>query len=317
MPEKPRPQLWDGKRYHSLNHHLREIFGEKVVKISLDAGFTCPNRDGTLSTGGCSYCSLRGSGDFTGSKGLNLEQQFIQGRELIAAKWYGNKYIAYFQAFSNTYAPVDKLRNLYEWALEQPGVVGLAIATRPDCLPNEVLDLLEELNQRTYLWIELGLQTIHQRTSQLLNMQYDCHVFEKALTQLNQRNIETCAHIIMGLPGETQDEMKQTAEYVACQPIQGLKIHLLHLLRGTHLARYFNENPFPFLTKEEYVDLVVKTLEIIPPHMIIHRLTGDGPRKLLIGPEWSLKKHSVLNSIEACLKERNTWQGRLFPASEN
>lgn len=313
MPENSKPDLWNGSRYHSLNYHLREVFGEKIAKISLDAGFTCPNRDGTLSAGGCSFCSPRGSGDFTGTKGLKLEQQFIQGRELTAAKWHANKYIAYFQAFSNTYAPVDRLRKLYKRALEQPGVVGLAIATRPDCLSDEVLDLLEELKQQTYLWVELGLQTVHQRTSRILNMQYDYHVFENALGKLNQRNIETCAHIILGLPGENREDMMQTAQYVASQKIQGLKIHLLHLLQGTPLTEYYNHNPFPFLTLEEYVEMVVKTLEIISPRVIIHRLTGDGPRKLLIGPEWSLKKHRVLNKIEKNMQERDTWQGRLFP----
>lgn len=312
MPQNTEPNLWEGKRYHSLNCHLRKRFFEKVVKISLDAGFTCPNRDGKLSIGGCYFCSPRGSGDFAGSRDLSLKEQFEQGRELINSKWRGNKFIAYFQAFSNTYAPVGKLRSIYEWALEQPGVVGLAVATRPDCLPDEVLDLLEELNQRTYLWIELGLQTVHQRTSKLMNIQYDYHVFENALAKLNKRNIETCAHIIFGLPGETREDMMQTAEYTADQKIQGLKIHLLHLLQGTPLVHYYNENHIPFLTKEEYIDLVVKTLEIISPDVVIHRLTGDGPRKILIGPEWSLKKHDVLNSIESCLKERNTWQGKLF-----
>jgi radical SAM protein (TIGR01212 family) len=312
VPEISGPNLWEGKRYHSLNFHLREIFGEKVGKISLDAGFTCPNRDGTLSTKGCIFCSARGSGDFTGPKGMDLQKQIIQGRELIKEKWHASKFIAYFQAFSNTYAPIDKLRGLYQWGLEQPGVVGLALATRPDCLPDEVLDLLEELNQRAYIWVELGLQTVHERTSQLLNMQYNYHVFENALAKLNERNIDTCTHLIFGLPGETRDDMLQTAEYVANQKIHGLKIHLLHLLKGTPLAEYFYKNPFPFLTKEEYIDLVVKTLEITSPNVVIHRLTGDGPRKLLIGPEWSLNKHNVLNSLEKCLKERNTWQGRLF-----
>lgn len=311
------PLLWNNKRYHSLNYHLQQKFGGKVIKISLNAGFTCPNRDGTLSNGGCFFCSQRGSGDFTGESFISLEQQFARGREIMNRKWTGNKYIAYFQSFSNTYGPIDKLKNIYRWAIQQPGVVGIAIATRPDCLGNDVLDLLEEINSKTYLWVELGLQTMHQRTASMLNMHYNCSVFLDALNQLNHRHIETCAHIIFGLPEETYNDMLKTSEFVASQPLQGIKIHLLHLLKGTLLVKMFKDKNYQFLSKQDYVDLVVDTLERLSPDVVIHRLTGDGPRKLLIGPEWSLHKKDVLNSIDKRLIERNTWQGRLYSNNYN
>ncbi|MBC7075462.1 MAG: TIGR01212 family radical SAM protein [Syntrophomonadaceae bacterium] len=304
-------RLWGNKRYHSLNYHLREKFGQKVLKISLDAGFTCPNRDGTLSTEGCYFCSARGSGDFAGDRRLSLEEQFVQVKRLMHKKWSRGLYIAYFQAFTNTYAPVPRLRQLYRQALGQPGVVGLAIATRPDCLPGEVLDLLAEINQHTYLWVELGLQSVHQKTCRLLNLHYDYEIFCQALNKLQERNIETCAHIILGLPGEDREEMLLTGRTVASLPIQGLKIHLLHLMRGTPLVKLYEENKLTFLSKEEYVDLVVRILEYMPPGVVIHRLTGDSPRDLLVGPQWSLKKWEVLNSIDRELVERDTWQGRL------
>lgn len=311
--QRKEPRLWGDKRYHSLNCHLREKYGEKVSKISLDAGFSCPNRDGSLAWNGCTFCSARGSGDFVAVPQASLAEQFRQGREIMQKKWPGEKYIAHLQAFTNTYAPVATLRKIYYSALEQPGVVGLAISTRPDCLSEEVLNLLAEINQETFLWVELGLQTIHKRSSQVLNMHYDFDDFLQASNALKKRNIACCSHIILGLPGEEKQDMLATAQALSILPIQGIKIHLLHLMKNTPLADIYARQPFTFLSQEEYIDLVVDILEILPPEMVIHRLTGDSPRDLLIGPKWSIRKRNVLNSIDQELIRRNSWQGKSFP----
>lgn len=307
-----KPLTWDNKRYHSLNYHLRQKFGQKVFKLSLDAGFTCPNRDGTISREGCYFCSSRGSGDFAGERGKSITEQIEQIKKIMHKKWKEGLYIAYFQAFTNTYAPVDRLRRLYQTALSSPGVVGLAIATRPDCLPDEVLDLLQELNERTYLWVELGLQTIHERTARMVNLGYNYETFLKALEKLGQRGIETVAHIILGLPGEDYDDMLLTGKTVGKLPIKGLKIHLLHLMKETPLMRFYEEGRLKFLSREEYVNTVVDILEYIPPEVVIHRLTGDSPRHLLVGPRWSLNKWEVLNAIDDEFIRRNSWQGKRF-----
>lgn len=303
---------WNEKRYHTLNYHLRKKFGQKVFKISLDAGFTCPNRDGTLANEGCFFCSARGSGDFAGDPDHSIKEQFAKVSQVMHRKWATGKYIAYFQAFSNTYAPLETLRSLYEEALEQPGVVGLAIATRPDCINDDIVNLLYELSQRTYLWVELGLQTIHDKTAKSMNLHYNFNTFLTALEKLQNKKIETCTHIILGLPGETKEDMMATAGKVASLPLQGIKIHLLHLMKETPLAQIYEKKPFHFLTQEEYVSLVVDILEILPPDMIIHRLTGDSPRNLLIAPHWSLNKWEVLNQIDNLMQERKTWQGKLY-----
>jgi len=298
------------KRYHTFNEHLRERFGGKIFKVSLDAGFTCPNRDGTLGRGGCVYCSERGSGDFAGEQGLSIHRQFIEVTERMGKKWPNAKYIAYFQAYTNTYATVERLREVYEEALAEENVVGLSISTRPDCLPEEVLDYLEELNHGTYLWVELGLQSIHDRTMEWMGRGHDYAQFLKGLDQLRSRGIQVCVHIILGLPGETKTDMLETAQAVAKMPLQGIKLHLLHVLRGTPLATMYQREPFDLMTKDDYVSLVVDILEILPQEMVIHRLTGDGPPKDLIGPLWSRKKWEVLNAIDAELERRNTWQGK-------
>lgn len=298
------------KRYYSFNQHLRERFGEKIFKVPLDAGFTCPNRDGLLGRGGCIYCSERGSGDFAGEQGLSIHEQFCEVKERMQNKWPRAKYLAYFQAFTNTYAPVERLREVYEASLREEGVVGISISTRPDCLPGDVLDYLDELNQRTYLWVELGLQSIHDRTMEWIGRGHDYAQFFQGLEQLRSRGIRVCAHIILGLPGESKKEMMETAQAVAKMPLQGVKIHLLHVLRGTPLAAIYEHQPFEFMTKEEYVSIVVDILEILPPEMIIHRLTGDGPPDNLIGPLWSRKKWEVLNGIDDELVRRDTWQGK-------
>ncbi|OEF96188.1 TIGR01212 family radical SAM protein [Desulfuribacillus alkaliarsenatis] len=301
--------MWGDKRYHSWNYHLRKTFGTKVFKLPLDAGFTCPNRDGTYSTEGCIYCSSRGSGDFAGNVNYSLEKQYLQTREMMHKKWPDAKYIAYFQAFTNTYASESILRELYNTALSFPNVVGISIATRPDCLPAEVLDLLEELNNKTYLWVELGLQTVHDKTASLINRGHDYRCFIDGLNKLQERNINTCAHVIYGLPGETISDMWSTSKTIATLPLQGIKFHLLHVLKGTPLAKIYQQGGLEFMDFDAYIKLVVDTLEILPDDMIIHRLTGDGPRDLLLGPMWSQKKWEILNAIDHELLNRSSKQG--------
>jgi radical SAM protein (TIGR01212 family) len=291
---------------------MREQFHTKVFKVMLDAGFTCPNRDGSIAKGGCTFCSARGSGDFAGSRRDDLVTQFNDIRNRQHQKWPEASYIGYFQAYTNTYAPLPRLKEYYETILQQPGVVGLSIATRPDCLPDDVVEYLAELNERTYLWLEMGLQTIHDATSRLINRAHDTQCFLDAVNKLRKHRIRTCAHIIYGLPGETPEMMRDTGKAVAGMDVQGIKVHLLHLMRKTPMVRQYEEGLLRFLEKDEYVNLVVDTLEMLPPEMIVHRLTGDAPRELLIGPLWSLRKWEVLNAIDAELKRRNSWQGKYY-----
>jgi hypothetical protein len=303
------------KRYLTFNSHLRELFGEKIFKVSLDGGFTCPNRDGTVAHRGCTFCSQRGSGDFAGHRRDDLAAQFLTIKNRMHEKWAGGKYLGYFQAFSNTYAPVSELRDKFEVILEQEDVVGLSIATRPDCLPDDVLEYLGELNERTYLWVELGLQSIHPKTAELINRAHDMDCFIGGVEKLRKRNIPVCAHIIDGLPQETSPMMMETAREIARHDIQGIKIHLLHLLRNTAMVKQYEEGLLQLMSKDEYVQIVCDQLEVLPPETIIHRLTGDGPRDLLIGPEWSLKKWEVLNAIDDELVRRDTWQGKHYSAT--
>lgn len=306
------PLLWSDKQFHTWNTEMRDTFGGKVFKVMLDAGFTCPNRDGTIETGGCTFCSARGSGDFAGSRRDDLVTQFNTIRDLQHQKWPNAQYIGYFQAYTNTYAPVEELKEYFESILQQPGVVGLSVATRPDCLPDDVIEYLADLNQRTYLWLEMGLQTIHEETSTLINRAHDTQCFIDAVEKLRQHKIRVCAHIIYGLPGETHEMMLKTGKGVAHMDVQGIKIHLLHLMKKTPMVKQWEAGLLRFLEKDEYVKLIVDTLEILPPEMIVHRLTGDAPRDLLIGPMWSLKKWEVLNAIDDELKSRNTWQGKYW-----
>ncbi|ERI94531.1 radical SAM protein family [Clostridiales bacterium oral taxon 876 str. F0540] len=303
---------WDGKKYYSLNYFLREKFGEKVFKISLDAGFSCPNRDGTISRGGCVFCSERGSGDFAGDRCFSITRQFEDIKAMMNKKWKEGKYIAYFQAYTNTYAPVSVLREKYEEAVKQEGVVALAIATRPDCLSDEVLDLLEEFNEKVYVWIELGLQTINDNSAKIINRGYKLDVFEEALEKLNKRKIDVVVHAIFGLPGETHEDMLDTVKFIAERQIKGIKFHLLHLMEDTPLVKLYEKGKLKFLEQEEYVDLVCKSITMLPQDMVIHRLTGDAPRELLIGPMWSLKKWEVLNAIDRKFIENNWYQGLYF-----
>lgn len=304
--------LWGDKRFHTWNHEMHNQFGGKIFKVMLDAGFTCPNRDGAIATGGCTFCSARGSGDFAGSRRQDLITQFNTIRDRQHLKWPNANYIGYFQAYTNTYAPVEELREYYEAILQQPGVVGLSIATRPDCLPDDVVEYLAELNQRTYLWIEMGLQSVHESTSELINRAHDTACYLDAVERLRKHGIRVCAHVIFGLPQETHEMMLETVRQVAAMDVQGIKIHLLHLMKKTPMVKQWEAGLLQFMEQDEYIKLVVDALEIIPPEMIVHRLTGDAPRDLLIGPMWSLKKWEVLNAIDKELRDRDTWQGKLW-----
>lgn len=300
----------DNKRYHTWNYHLRQHFGEKVFKVSLDAGFDCPNRDGTVAFGGCTFCSAAGSGDFAGNRAEDVVTQFYKVKEKMNEKWKNGKCMAYFQAFTNTHAPVEVLKQTFEPVLELEGVVGISIATRPDCLPDDVVEYLADLNKRTYLWVELGLQTVHERTALLINRAHDYKTYVEGVEKLRKHNIHVCSHIINGLPLESYEMMMETAKEVAKLDIQGLKIHLLHLLKGTPMVKQYEKGQLQFLSQEDYVNLVVDQLELFPPSVIIHRITGDGPPDLMIGPMWSLKKWEVLNSIDAEFERRGSWQGK-------
>ncbi|RNA70422.1 TIGR01212 family radical SAM protein [Alteribacter keqinensis] len=306
------PLLYGDKRYYTWNHHLRQEFGEKIFKVPLDAGFDCPNRDGNVASGGCTFCSERGSGDFAGDRKDDLVTQFTTIKERMHTKWKSGKYIGYFQAYTNTYAPVEELREMYEVILEQEGVVGLAIATRPDCLPDDVVEYLAELNERTYLWVELGLQTAHDRTGLLINRAHDFQCYVDGVNKLRKHGIRVCSHIINGLPLENYDMMIDTAREVAKLDVQGIKIHLLHLLKRTPMVKQYEKGMVEFMSLEEYISLVCDQLEVIPPSMIVHRLTGDGPSELMIGPMWSLNKWAVLNGIDSEMKRRNSWQGKYY-----
>lgn len=303
---------WYDKSYHSLNYFLRNKFGCKVFKISLDAGFSCPNRDGKVSKGGCIYCSERGSGDFAGDRNFKIHKQFEDIKKIMKEKWNRGKYIAYFQAYTNTYAPVDILREKYEEAMNEEGVVALAIATRPDCLDEEVLNFIEELSKKIYIWVELGLQTVNDETAKIINRGYKLNVFEKAVKNLRERNIDIVVHTIFGLPGETKEDMIGTVKYISKLDIQGVKFHLLHLLKDTPLVKLYESGNLKFLDIEEYVELICEAITLLPPNMVVHRLTGDAPRNLLIGPMWSLKKWEVLNAIDKKMKEDNLHQGLNF-----
>lgn len=306
------PAQFGDKRYYSFNRYLRDKFQTKVFKVPLDGGFDCPNRDGKVAYGGCTFCSVSGSGDFAGDRRDDLETQFTKIKDRMHKKWPEGKYLGYFQAYTNTYAPVEELKEKYETILKQDGVVGLSIATRPDCLPDDVVDYLAELNERTYLIVELGLQTIHEETAELVNRAHDYACYVEGVEKLRKHNIEVVSHIINGLPQETPDMMLETAKAVANLDVQGIKIHLLHLLHKTAMVKQYEKGLLEFMDFDTYVNLVVDQLEILPPDMVIHRLTGDGPIDLLIGPMWSTKKWGILNAIEAELERRDSWQGKFY-----
>lgn len=289
------------ERIYSINKYLKEQFGSKVVKLSLDGGFTCPNRDGSKGYGGCIFCSSEGSGE--------LASDIPQQMELLSEKWPNvDKYLAYFQSHTSTYAPVEQLRKQYYQALEKENVVGIVIATRPDCLGDDVLELLDEINQKHFLWVEMGLQTIHEDTASLINRCYTLDVYDKAVENLNRLNIKYVTHLILGLPGETREDMINSVKYVCKNDIFGIKIHMLNVVKGSQMETMF-PNYCSFDNPEEYVEFVCDLLEIIPENVTIHRMTGDVPRHLLISPEWSYKKRTILNGITHELKRRNSHQG--------
>lgn len=305
-------RLWGEIRYNNLSNFLRRKFGSKVYKVSLDAGFSCPNRDGTLGTDGCIFCSAMGSGDFAGSRDKNVRQQLREGIDYLSSRYGFTKFIAYYQAFTNTYGSPDFLREQYTCAMEFDEVVAVAIATRPDCVDEQVLEVLKEIHSRKYLWVELGLQTMHEPTAELIRRGYRLECFEKAVDILNMAGIDVVVHIILGLPLETHEMMLETVRYLSRMKIAGIKFQLLHVLKDTRLAEMYENKEFELLKKEEYISLVADCLEILSPDIVVHRLTGDGPRDILIGPSWSEDKIGVLKGIERELVKRNSYQGRLF-----
>ena len=299
----------DNKPYRSLNAYYREIFGRKTAKISLDGGFTCPNRDGTCGTRGCLFCSAGGSGDFAENAALSITEQIENGKKQTADKWKDPAYIAYFQAFTNTYAPVEDLRRKYEEALACEGVEGISIATRADCLPDDVLDLLSELNQKTKLWVELGLQTADEESAKFIRRGYSLRVFEKAVHDLAERDIPVIVHVILGLPGESRETILKTIDCINHLPVQGIKLQLLHVLSDSDLADIYEAGNYTPLTKEEYISLTGDCIAHLREDIVIHRLTGDGDKNTLLAPLWSLRKRDVLNSLHKYLKENNIRQG--------
>lgn len=309
-------KLWNDKPYHSLDYELKERFGEKVYRLTLNGGMSCPNRDGKIGHGGCIFCSGGGSGEFAANPALSIRQQLEAGKLLLANKRPVHKYIAYFQAFTNTYGPVEYLRSIFTEAISHPEVVLLSIATRPDCLEPEIVALLAELNQIKPVWVELGLQTMHEDTAGFIRRGYELPVFEDAVQRLRSHGIEVITHVILGLPGEDRTRMLETIQYLNTQDIQGIKLQLLHILKGTDLAVYYKETPFPVFTMEEYIQIILSCVERLRPDIVIHRLTGDGPKDLLIEPQWSSAKRHVLNSIHQAFRQADTWQGKYYEKKE-
>ncbi len=309
MPGRTR---WGEKRYYSLDYYLKETYGRKLYKIALDGGFTCPNRDGTLGYGGCIFCSAGGSGDFAGDRTLSVAAQMDAGKALLARKYQGTGYIAYFQAYTGTYGPLSRLREVFTEAVRYPGTEILSIATRPDCLPEEVLTLLQELSSEKPVWIELGLQTIHQKSADFIRRGYELPVFEQAVRDLRSIGIPVIVHVILGLPTEDTKDILATIQYLNGMDIQGVKLQLLHILKGTKLAAYYEAHPFPVLTLTEYLRLLGACISHLRPDIVIHRLTGDGPKQLLMEPEWTANKRLVLNQIQSYLKSQDIWQGRSY-----
>ncbi len=297
----------DNKRYHTLNYYYKNKYGKKTFKVSLNADFSCPNK---INGHGCIFCSRLGSGDFAGDKSKDLTTQFNEVKTIMEKKWPNSYYIGYFQANTNTFAPVNILKEKYEEILALPNVIGLNIATRSDAITKACYDYLEELNKKTDLTIELGLQSMHDNTLKFINRGHDLKNFENAVKELQKRNIKVVVHIINGLPNETKEDMIETAKYLNSLHIDGIKIHMLHLIKDTDLADYYQNNPFHILTKDEYIDIVINQLEVLNENIVIHRITGDPKKEDLIEPTWLLKKFCVLNDIDKEMKKRNTYQGK-------
>lgn len=304
--------VWGDKPYHSLDYELKRQFGQKIYKVSLDGGMSCPNRDGTVGTGGCTFCSQGGSGEFAvGRTGYpDVWEQIEQAKTRVHRKISGEgKYIAYFQSYTNTYAPVDYLRTLFERAISHPDIVALSVGTRPDCLGDEVVALLKELNGQKPVWVELGLQTIHEKTAKRIHRGYRLEVFEDAYRRLKEAGLTVVVHVILGLPGETKEEMLETVDYLGKIPVDGIKLQLLHILKGSQMATEYEKNPFSLMELEEYLDLILTCVARLPQSVVIHRLSGDGAKALLIGPAWSANKKLVLNRMMQKFRENGIFQG--------
>lgn len=300
------------KRYNDLNSYFRSIFGCRVQKITIDAGLSCPNRDGKISTGGCIYCNTRGSGTGAHAKGYSVTDQILAGKKALSKRYKAKKFIAYFQSFTNTYAPLDGLKSLYEEALSIEGVVGLSIGTRPDCVDEPVLKLIESYSKTHLIWIEYGLQSMHDKSLALINRGHDFQCFKDAVDATLNRGIKICAHVILGLPEEKRSHMIETAKAIAKMGIDGIKIHLLYVIKGTKLEKLYRQGTYKCLEQQEYVDLVCDFLERIPKDMVIQRLTGDPHLEELVAPQWSVKKAQTLSMIKETLEKRDSWQGKLL-----
>lgn len=303
---------WNGKPYYSFDYMLKERFSEKVYKVALNGGMTCPNRDGTLGSRGCIFCSAGGSGDFAGDKQDSITTQIEKQAARLRMKRNASSFVAYFQAYTNTYAPVEYLRSIFTEAISHPDIVALSIGTRPDCLGKDVLNLLEELNQQKPVWVELGLQTIHEKTASYIRRGYPLSCFDEAVQQLRNRNLDVIVHTILGLPGETKEDILETINYLNHTDIQGIKLQLLHVLKNTDLAKDYLDGKFSAYEMNEYIDLVIDCLEHLSPKIVIHRLTGDGPKDLLIAPTWSSAKKTVLNTLHHECKIRGAYQGKQY-----
>lgn len=309
---KEKIHAFGDKPYYSLNHYYRSLYGDKVYKIALNGGFTCPNRDGTLDTRGCIFCSTSGSGDFTLSQHISIADQIESGINALKNKYSGNKYIAYFQSFTNTYGTLDYLKSVYYEAINHESIVGISIATRPDCITKDIIDLLVEVNSKKKVWIELGLQSIHENTAKFIRRGYSLTCFDKAITQLQAANIDIIVHLILGLPHESKEDIFKSVDYVCRKKVHGIKLQLLHILKDTDLANVYLNGHCHVYSLSDYANLVVDCIERIPPNVVIHRITGDGPKSLLLAPDWSRNKRHVLNTIHQTFNKRLTYQGRLF-----
>ena len=301
--------IWGEKSFNNIDYYLKEKFGEKIFKVSLDGGFTCPNRDGTLSYKGCIFCSESGSGEFTGDRKNTITSQINEQIKFLG-RGENKKYIAYFQNFTGTYGNIDYLRTIYEEAIKHPNIVGIAIATRADCLSEEVLELLSEFNEKTHLWIEIGLQTINDKTAEIINRGYKTEIFTEKMKELNKRNIKVVTHVIIGLPNENKNDVFSTIDYINEHKTWGIKLHLLYILKNTGLFEYYKSNPFEIMKKEEYISLVTEIISRLDKKIVIHRLTGDAPWKDLYEPKWSTDKRGILNGINKLLKEKKIYQGK-------
>lgn len=304
--------MWGDKPYHSLDYELKHQFGQKIYKVSLDGGMSCPNRDGTIGTGGCTFCSQGGSGEFAvGRTGYpDVWEQIEQAKKRVRQKISGDgKYIAYFQSYTNTYAPVPYLRTLFERAISHPDIVALSVGTRPDCLGDDVVALLKELNQQKPVWVELGLQTIHEGTAERIHRGYPLAVFEDTYRRLKEAGLTVVVHVILGLPGETKEDMLQTVDYLGAISVDGIKLQLLHILKGSQMAGEYERDPFPLMEMEEYLDLILECVARLPQSVVVHRLSGDGAKSLLIAPKWSANKKLVLNRMMQKFRENGMFQG--------